>query len=493
MPLEPPTSFASGAELSSPEPRRVLSNTFFSALGESTNLLIFALGLLAPRYLAPEAFGAYTTAFAFIMIFRILPDLGMAYASTLEISRETSLASRIGSSLLGLQLFLALATVGLCLLTAKVLYSAPQERVVWLAVVVLSWDLVLKTIKATLRWLLKGLQRFGTEAASLLIERVLLLGVGFFVLSRGGGAVSFALVFLLVRVPDTLGLWVFVDRFIVRLRPRIDPALWKQLFRKGVPFAYAGVMVTLLFQVDRVLLEHMKDQTTAGFYGVPVQILEGLSLLPRVISYAFLPTLAALFVRAPGEVTGVYRRGLKYLLLLGLPIAAFGVLEVRFVPSLFGPKYLPSVSLAQLLIPVSTLMFVSNFSETTLFCINRWKTLVYVSTVAVLVNVVLALALIPRFGAVGAAWARIGGEGSYAVMTAVALVLAGYSPGWLRLALKPSACALAFALAISALHGVNLGLTAVGASLVWIAATFVTGVWDQKERELMRGLGARFG
>jgi O-antigen/teichoic acid export membrane protein len=427
------------------------------------------------------------------MIFRILPDLGMAYASTLEISRETSLASRIGSSLLGLQLVLALATVGLCLLMAKFLYSAPQEHAIWLAVIVLSWDLVLKTIKATLRWLLKGLQRFGTEAASLFVERALLLGVGLFVLKRGGGAVDFALVFLLVRLPDTLGLWAFVDRLVVRLRPRIDPVLWKELFRKGVPFAYAGVMVTLLFQVDRVLLEHLKDQTTAGFYGVPVQILEGLSLFPRVISYAFLPTLAALFVRAPEEVRGVYRRGLKYLLLLGLPIAAFGILEVRFVPALFGSKYEPSVPLAQLLVPVSTLMFVSNFSETTLFCINRWKTLVYVSTVAVLVNVLLALALIPRFGALGAAGARIGGEGSYAVMTALALVLAGYSPGWLRLALKPSACALAFALALTALQRVNLVLSAAGASLVWLASTFLTGVWDEKEKELVRGLRSRFG
>ena len=45
------------------------------------------------------------------------------------------------------------------------------EDVTWIAVLVLSLDLVLKVLKSTLRWLLKGLERFGAEALSLLLER----------------------------------------------------------------------------------------------------------------------------------------------------------------------------------------------------------------------------------------------------------------------------------------------------------------------------------
>jgi O-antigen/teichoic acid export membrane protein len=420
-----------------------------------------------------------------VKAFQVLPDLGMAYASTLAISRQTSLASRLGSNLLGFQLVLSALTVGLCLSLGRLLYGAPKEHVVWIVVIVLSADLVLKTIKGTLRWLLKGLQHFGTEAASLLLERAALLVLGLLCLRKGYGVVGFALVFLIVRLPDTLGIWAWVDTFVVRLRPAMDRRLWKELLLKGIPFAYAGVMVSLLFQVDKVLLEKIQGTTETGFYGIPVQVLEGLAFVPRVLSYAFIPTMAALWARSPGEVTGLYRRGLKYLLLIGLPIAAFGIVASdSFIPFVFGERYGPSVPLSRLLIPVALFMFVSNFSETTLFCINRWRTLVLVSTLAFIVDVAMALALIPAHGAMGAAWARVAGEGSYALMTAGAVAVAGHRPGWLTLVVRPLACALPFALALHGLLAHGLLLASGVASLVWVVATFVFGVWDLTEWDL---------
>src|SRR3989304_6212928 len=90
---------------------RLARNTLLSAASEGSNLLLFLLGFLAARYLAPEAFGAYSAAFAFVGIFRILPDFGMAYASTLEISRDPSVARRLIGNLLGFQAVLGAAPV----------------------------------------------------------------------------------------------------------------------------------------------------------------------------------------------------------------------------------------------------------------------------------------------------------------------------------------------------------------------------------------------
>jgi O-antigen/teichoic acid export membrane protein len=474
------------------DPRTVFRNTVFSGIGEASNVLLFVLGFLAPRYLAPDSFGAFRTAFAFIQIFRILPDLGMAYASTLDVSRTPSLASRVGSTLLGFQLALSAATVGLCLFVARLLYGGSDERLVLLVVLILSLDLVLKTVKGTLRFLLKGLQRFGVEAASLVIERTALLTFGLLALRSGYGAWGYALVFLVVRLPDTLGLWAYVDRFVVRLRPIVDLPEWRGLLTKGLPFGYAGVMVGLLFLADNLILEKLAGHAATGYYGIPLQILEGASLVPRIVSYALLPTLAALWARAPREVVGVYRRGLKYLLLVGLPIAVFGVLaSPAFIPAVFGGGYAESVPLSEILIPVAVLMFVSNFSETTLFCIDRSRTLVVLSTIALVVDVGLAFLLIPRFGARGAAVARVAGEGLYTLLTAGAVSRAGLGPGWATLLLRPGACALAFGLVLAALAPWGLLPGAIAASLAWGLGTLAFGVWDAKERELMRGLLTR--
>src|SRR5262245_39388156 len=306
----------------STSPSRIARNTLFSALGEGSNLLLFLLGFLAARLLAPVAFGQYSAAFAYVGLFRLLPDFGRSYASTLEISRERSRAQPLLSNLLAFQLVLSALTLALCLALGARLFEGPT----WSAVLVLSVDLVLKVVKSTLRFLLKSFELFGTEAASLLIERGLILALALAALLLGQGLLGFVLVFVLVRIVDTAGLLAYVHRRVLPLRLAADLRLWAELFRTGLPFAYAGAMILLFFQLDQVLLEQLRGPLEVGWYAAPVRVLEGLTLVPRILGYALIPTLAALAKSAPGDVTALYARGSKYLLLAGLPIGAFGAL-----------------------------------------------------------------------------------------------------------------------------------------------------------------------
>lgn len=417
-------------------------------------------------------------------VFRVLPDFGMAYASTLEISRDRSLAGRLTGGMLGFQAVLSVVTLAACLLTGRALY----EGVAWAAVAILSVDLVFKSLKGTFRWVLKAQERFDAEAVSLLAERALLLGLGVAVLASGGGVVALCLVFAAVRLVEALALGGYIHWRVLPLRPRFEPPLWGDLLRKGLPYAYAGAMITLVFDVDAVLLEAMRGATEVGFYRAPVQVLGGLTLIPRVIGYAFIPTMAALHATAPDTVSELYRRGSKYLLAAGLPIAAFGALESpRFVQALFGDEYAPSAAAARYLLPAAVFMFLSNFGETTLACVDRWRTIVVVSTVTLAVNVALNLLWIPAHGFLGSSWATLATEGLYFAMGAAALRSYGLRAAWLSSAWRTAAATAAFAMTLWAGRDLPLLVISVAASLVFVAATFAFGVWDAKERALLAG------
>jgi O-antigen/teichoic acid export membrane protein len=454
-------------------------------VGEGSNLLLFLLGFLAARYLGPEAFGIYGAALAFVGLFRILPDFGMSYASTLATSRDRTKAAGLFGNLLGFQAVLSILTLALCLAIGRLRY----DGVLWTTVLVLSFDLIFKTVKSTLRWLLKSHERFGVEALSLLLERGLLLVLALAILAGGGGVVEFVLVFAGLRAIDTSALLVFIHRRVLALRPAFDLPVWWELFRKGLPFAYAGAMITMFFQVDAVMLERMRGAVEVGWYRAPVLVLEGSTLVPRIFGYALIPTMAALHARSPAGVTDLYRRGVKYLLLAGLPIAAFGLIAARpFVAFLFGADYGPSAEAARILIPAAVFMFLSNFGETTLACIDRWRTIVVVSTACLLLNVGLNLLWIPGLGYMGAAWATLATEGVYFAATAIALWAFGHRFSWLAVLARPALTATVFA---GVLWG-TLGLGLIGSSLLacaaFAAATVVFGVWDPKERELVRSL-----
>ena len=408
----------------------------------------------------------------------------MAYASTLAISRDRSLADRLTGGMLGFQALLSVATLVLCLLAGRALY----EGVAWAAVAILSFDLIFKSLKGTLRWVLKAQERFDAEAVSLLAERALLLGLGVAVLASGRGVVALCVVFAAVRLVEAVALGGYIHWRVLPLRPRYEPPLWWELLRKGLPYAYAGAMITLVFDVDAVLLEAMRGATEVGFYRAPVQVLGGLTLIPRVIGYAFIPTMAALHASAPETVSELYRRGSKYLLVAGLPIAAFGVLESpRFVEMLFGPAYAPSAAAARYLLPAAVLMFLSNFGETTLACINRWRTIVVVSTITLAVNVGLNLLWIPAYGFVGSSWATLVTEALYFAMGAVALRSYGVRAAWVASSWRPLAATMVFAVTLWAGRGWPLLAISLVASLAFVAATFAFGVWDRKERDLLTG------
>jgi O-antigen/teichoic acid export membrane protein len=469
-------------EAGAPSGRRIARNTLFSGVGEASNLILFFLGFLAARWLAPTAFGEYSTAFAFVGLFRLLPDFGMSYASTLAISRDRSIAARTASNLLGFQALLSAVTLALCLGLGRLLY----EDVTWIAVLVLSVDLVLKVLKSTLRWLLKALERFAAEAVSLLLERTAILILGAASLAAGGGVVGFVLAFALVRVFDTAGLAAYMNARVLPLRLAFDRRVWGQLLWRGLPFAYAGLMITLFFQVDAVMLEAMRGSREVGWYRAPVLVLEGLTLVPRVLSYALIPTMAALHATNAAAVTALYRRGCKYLLLAGLPIAAFGVLAAGpFVSFLFGAEYAPSVAAARVLLPAAAFMFLSNFGETTLACVNRWATIVVISTACLLLNVGLNLVWIPRHGYLGAAWATLVTEAAYFVLGALALSVHGHRVHWASLAARPILAAGVFAAVLYASRAWPPLVSAALACAAFAAATVVLRVWDPQERQLV--------
>jgi O-antigen/teichoic acid export membrane protein len=465
-----------------PSGRRIARNTLFSGVGEASNLILFFLGFLAARGLAPTAFGQYSTAFAFVGLFRLFPDFGMSYASTLAISRDRSIAARTAANLLGFQAVLSLLTLALCLGLGRALY----RDVTWIAVAVLSLDLVLKALKSTLRWLLKSLERFGAEALSLLLERTAILVLGAASLAGGGGVVGFVLAFAVVRVFDTAGLAAWMHARVLPLRLSFDRRVWVDLFRRGLPFAYAGLMITLFFQVDAVMLAAMRGSREVGWYRAPVLVLEGLTLVPRVLSYALIPTMAALHLEDAAAVTGLYRRGCKYLLLAGLPVAAFGALASGpFIALLFGPDYAPSVPAARVLLPAAAFMFLSNFGETTLACVNRWRTIVVISTVCLALNVALNLAWIPAHGFLGAAWATLATEAAYFALGAAALTLHGHPVPWPALVFRPLLAAAVFAAVLWAARGLPLLAASLLASAAFAAATVALRVWDRQERALI--------
>ncbi len=466
----------------------LVGNTMLSAAREGSLAALFVLGFLAARVLGPEGYGQYGTALAFVGLFRFLAELGMPMASAIASSRDRSVASALFGSVLGLQVVLGSAAAGACLLLGYTLL----DGVTWAAVAILCADLLAGAIQTTLRWLLRSLDRFDLDTVSLGVERAVTLLAGAAALLSGGGVLGLVAVVATTRVLSTLGLFAWTRRHLVPIAPAWAPATSGAVLRVGLPLTLAASWTLLAIQIDSVLLAQLAGAREVGLYRAPLRIAEGLTLVPRALTVALLPSLAARASLAAGALDPAYRRSVKLLLLTSLPVATVGVvLAGPIVRLVFGAEYGDATGAARLALLAVAPLFLGILAQTVLASVGRSRALVGVSLLGLGVNGGLAVLLISSHGARGAAAATLVALIVHAGAALVAVRKAGIRGGGRRAVAAPLACALAAAAAAWVVRGWPVLLALGLAAGVWGVATVALRVWDERERETVRRVVGR--
>ena len=296
-----------------------------------------------------------------------------------------------------------------CLVVGRTLY----EGVTWLAVVLLCGELAARAVQTTLRWVLRVFGRFEVEAIAMSAERLLTLVLGVAVLLGGGGVPGLVAVFAAVRAANALGLLAWVRGHVLPLRARADPRAWHGLLRDGLPLAFSGACLSLVVQLDSVLLERLAGAREVGLYRAPLRITEGLMLVPRAVAAAALPAFPALYSKDARSLDAPYRLAAALLLLAGLAIAVPGLgAPGPVVRLVFGPAYEDATGAARLLLLAVVPAFLAVLGEIVLASVGRGRAIAGLTAAALGLNALLVLVLVPRHGLMGASAATLaGGDG----------------------------------------------------------------------------------
>jgi O-antigen/teichoic acid export membrane protein len=202
----------------------------------------------------------------------------------------------------------------------------------------------------------------------------------------------------------TISMTVSPVMLVTALRPiplRGDLRLAGRQLALGSRYHIGLVAFHLLMTVDVLLLNTLSSAAAVGIYTVAVTLLELARIPAEAITQVALPKQAGGHMRDAALVTARTFR------LSALLSAAFvGVLAAAaplLVPRLYGQSYAGSVAPLLTLAPGMVALFLMRPVEQYLVRLGRPIVMTAVPVGAVLTNVLLNLALIPRWGAVGAA------------------------------------------------------------------------------------------
>lgn len=388
---------------------------------------------LSTRYLGITEYGLLTTAIVFVSLFEIGTDFGLGTVITRRVTaRQTDgstdtgdLARLVGVSL-GIKLVVGLPLTVLSIVAGLVVYKGqPQAQA---AVAIISAGLVLTAVAKSYDPVFMVHVRFGAASAADLSARLLGLAATATVVHLDLGLLALAT----VQLVTPLSRFAFTALSATRLealRVRFDRVSSLDLLREGVPFTVITVVGVLYWRADGAILSWLSTSDQVGAYGVAYTLAFNLEVISLVFSAATLSTLTRHAATNLARFDEVVRLGYRALLVMALPIAALGLpLATPVLQAFAGESFVGIGSpVLRLFFVAVAIGFLNQQLTSALISLHRQGFLLRLSLVNLVINVVLNVALVPQFGAVGAGYALVASQGSGLLVGA--LILRRQRPG----------------------------------------------------------------
>jgi O-antigen/teichoic acid export membrane protein len=247
------------------------------------------------------------------------------------------------------------------------------------------------------------------------------------IVGRLGLGVTGALVVYLIAWGIQTGGFLMGARRVVAAVDRALPVCYRELFGYGLPFYPGSITQYFNYRADVYLLAWLLATPAApiGYYSVAVALAEMLFLLPNSVSLLFFPQVAGSSREASDrQVPTVSRVTL-------LITAAFAVLLLPaavLVIGLFLPAFVPSLAPLFVLLPGVVALSAAKVLGGYVSGLGLTSLTSYVNVSAFILNVVVNIVLIPRFGIVGAAAASLVSYSASSVAFTVIAARLSHSP-----------------------------------------------------------------
>lgn len=431
----------------------VTKNTTYLTLAYiGQKILSFFYFVLVARALGVEGLGKYTFAMSFTALFAVLIDCGLNSALIRETAKFPEKAKQYLSSILSTKIFFSFFAYGLVVLIVNLLgYPAVTKQLVYLSGIPMIFDQLTNTFWAIFR----GRQNLRQESINIVYNQLVVFAVGIAVIVCRLPLIYFILPFILASLfsffYSALSVW---HKCKIHYSLRFEWPALKFIFKIAIPFALIAIFSRVYSNLDAVLISKLAGDKALGWYGVAMKVPFALQFIPAALSAAVFPAFSRHFLYNKEQLRLTFERVMKLLLLIVAPISAgIAILAQPIVLFFYGSEYAASASPLQIMMAGLVFVFLNYALGALLNACNYQITNTVLAGITMILNVVLNVLLIPRFGFVGASWAFLG---SHALLFCVSLFFAGrivrFSPSNLLLvAIKICAAAGLMGLSVAAL------------------------------------------
>lgn len=364
----------------------------------------FFVGILTARYLGPGNYGLINYAAAYTAFFFSICTLGINSIIVKEFIDNPSEEGKIlGTSLIlrGLSsIFSAIVIIGISFILDS------NEPITKTVVILYTFSLIFQIFDMFNYWFQSRLQAKYTAIASLIaysitaIYKIVLLITGqpvtLFALSMSIDYISIALILFYFYKKEGGSKLSFSLKY------------GKLLLKKSYHFILPGLMVAIYGQTDKMMLKHMINEAEIGYYATAVSLCSVWCFILSAIIDSMNPTIMKLYQEDKKNFIK-YNKILYFIvfyisIIVSIIFTIFGKLIIQI---LFGEAYLPTVTPLRIITWYTAFSYLGVARNAWIVCKDKQRYLKYLYCSSAILNVILNLIFIPKYGAVGAAFASL--------------------------------------------------------------------------------------
>lgn len=391
--------------------RKFVTNLFLLLLlnGLIKPFWIFGIDRTVQNVVGAESYGLYFSLFNFSLVLNMFLDLGITNFNNRNMARHSHLLRKYLGNLVSLKFLLAIGYALVSLSLALLIgYDRQQFHLLFFLIV----SQFLASFTLFLRSNISGLHLFRTDSLLSVLDRVLMIVLCSALLFTNWFGGNFTIAWFvyaqtLAYLMAALVTFVVLLRYSGRVRLNFDRRLFVVFIRKSWPFALLILLMSIYFRTDAVLLERLLPETgkeQVGIYAQAFRLMDAFTMLGVLFAGLLLPMFSRMIKQ--GEKVGQLVQ-LAFLLIM-VPSVLMGVAANVFGLEIMQLLYHEHTEISAPMLGLLMAGFAGNSASyifgTLLTANGSLKQLNGLAAGGMAVNIGLNLLLIPRFGALGAAW-----------------------------------------------------------------------------------------
>ena len=361
----------------------------------------FIWTLLIARYLGVSEYGILGFATSLTGMISFTMDWGVSTHIIRHISTNYDSAPKYLGNAIPLK---CIFCIGSFLLTLVILFIMKADELTITITLLFLIEAIFITFIGVFTGCFQAFEKGKYQGIQIIITNLILLIFFLISIFTDLGIYGITISYVISYILAFIYTYYTLNKHIVKPKFEFDKDFCKKITIASIPFAIGGILYTIYYSIDVVMLTNLVGNYATGVYNATYKLITVLTLFYSVYTTVIFPVMSKFYKNDEKLLLVSFEKSIKYLMMIIIPIAVATTLySLDIIQLIYGHEYDAASSVLSILIWTVCLLFASGACNTLLNASYKEVSVTKIYLVAVIFNVVLNFFMIPHFSYNGAA------------------------------------------------------------------------------------------